>query len=720
MAPCWPGTALLTTKAPRKLMFLFTLSLSVTYLFYSLLSCYTSLQFPLQDAGIYLQPESEISPVDAIRTASLKPDTSSSSDLIRESLPLSSRSSESPGATGSSDSPESRVAPGTAHRDRDSLVQAAPEHSPPQSPGGVSALLSSSVQGESDASVVSAPLFRSIKQEIGKPSLVPSDLPVLTSFSRIRTSDTVSSPPSLLPSTVRTRGTSSSASQRSSLAGKVPLETDYQRLRIVIRSSSSLTELKASSRDRSYIGPVVQSVSPVNSAPLIAIDHRISTLDSAAVERTAPLAVTGKVLSTSDSVAVKHAATLTTIDQPFSTLDSASYKPTAPLTSTEQSFSTLDSDSYAAPLTSIDQSFSTEDSASNTHTAQFTSADKAFSTANSAAIPSSGHRISSFGTESISYSDQTISTTDSATEVHPEGCRTEDCAPFDTYIDQRTSTFDIPPAPFADGEIRSSYSSPDTHSDTTAHTLFQGLQNTQDLSWDDQTASVTPDSTASYNLAPPLNDFSTAGAVTFSEPDQSSEHFGDTSKHSIREHTRIPAALSSGEISRSLEFSGNDMHTALHGESSWDRPPLYATEMIPESHTGYPEREAQESSTTDEELNRRISVNSTVEYGDKRLPQAIIIGVKKGGTRALLEALRAHPDVRAVGVEPHFFDRNYEKGLEWYRLGVFPSLYSLFRRHITDKLEETLYGIMQSTSSSIYLYLYDTGYRDRCLHAKIG
>ncbi|XP_038200256.1 heparan sulfate glucosamine 3-O-sulfotransferase 4 [Arvicola amphibius] len=58
---------------------------------------------------------------------------------------------------------------------------------------------------------------------------------------------------------------------------------------------------------------------------------------------------------------------------------------------------------------------------------------------------------------------------------------------------------------------------------------------------------------------------------------------------------------------------------------------------------------------------------STPDYGEKKLPQALIIGVKKGGTRALLEAIRVHPDVRAVGVEPHFFDRNYEKGLEWYR-----------------------------------------------------
>lgn len=80
-------------------------------------------------------------------------------------------------------------------------------------------------------------------------------------------------------------------------------------------------------------------------------------------------------------------------------------------------------------------------------------------------------------------------------------------------------------------------------------------------------------------------------------------------------------------------------------------------------HTTALEREHQEFSTTDSELR----ANCTMDYGEKKLPQAIIIGVKKGGTRALLEALRVHPDVRAVGNEPHFFDRNYEKGLDWYR-----------------------------------------------------
>ncbi|KAI1884360.1 hypothetical protein AGOR_G00225610 [Albula goreensis] len=65
-------------------------------------------------------------------------------------------------------------------------------------------------------------------------------------------------------------------------------------------------------------------------------------------------------------------------------------------------------------------------------------------------------------------------------------------------------------------------------------------------------------------------------------------------------------------------------------------------------------------------LGRGAISNSSNELVSK-LPQAIIIGVKKGGTRALLEFLRVHPEIRAVGAEPHFFDKNYDKGLDWYR-----------------------------------------------------
>jgi len=56
-----------------------------------------------------------------------------------------------------------------------------------------------------------------------------------------------------------------------------------------------------------------------------------------------------------------------------------------------------------------------------------------------------------------------------------------------------------------------------------------------------------------------------------------------------------------------------------------------------------------------------------LEDRTRRLPDAIIIGVKKGGTRALLEFLKVHPDIRAPGPEIHFFDRQYHRGLYWYR-----------------------------------------------------
>ncbi|XP_053947769.1 heparan sulfate glucosamine 3-O-sulfotransferase 6 [Anastrepha ludens] len=54
-------------------------------------------------------------------------------------------------------------------------------------------------------------------------------------------------------------------------------------------------------------------------------------------------------------------------------------------------------------------------------------------------------------------------------------------------------------------------------------------------------------------------------------------------------------------------------------------------------------------------------------HPSRHLPDTLIIGVKKSGTRALLEFIRLHPDVRAAGCEVHFFDRHYQRGLRWYR-----------------------------------------------------
>lgn len=46
------------------------------------------------------------------------------------------------------------------------------------------------------------------------------------------------------------------------------------------------------------------------------------------------------------------------------------------------------------------------------------------------------------------------------------------------------------------------------------------------------------------------------------------------------------------------------------------------------------------------------------------------MGVRKCGTRALLEMLYLHPMVQKAAGEVHFFDRddNYNRGLEWYRM----------------------------------------------------
>ena len=69
------------------------------------------------------------------------------------------------------------------------------------------------------------------------------------------------------------------------------------------------------------------------------------------------------------------------------------------------------------------------------------------------------------------------------------------------------------------------------------------------------------------------------------------------------------------------------------------------------------------------------SQNSSALAGNKKLPGCIIIGVRKGGTRALIEMLSLHLAVRMAAQEIHFFDNetNYGRGYSWY-LSQMPSL----------------------------------------------
>src|SRR3712207_6690007 len=51
----------------------------------------------------------------------------------------------------------------------------------------------------------------------------------------------------------------------------------------------------------------------------------------------------------------------------------------------------------------------------------------------------------------------------------------------------------------------------------------------------------------------------------------------------------------------------------------------------------------------------------------RRLPDFVIIGTQRGGTTSLYHYLSKHPEVLpALRKEIHFFDLNFDRGLDWY------------------------------------------------------
>jgi hypothetical protein len=68
------------------------------------------------------------------------------------------------------------------------------------------------------------------------------------------------------------------------------------------------------------------------------------------------------------------------------------------------------------------------------------------------------------------------------------------------------------------------------------------------------------------------------------------------------------------------------------------------------------------------------------------LPDFLIIGAAKSGTTTLYSLLRSHPHVRAaVQREIHYFDKNFEKGVAWYRGHFKPGTKRGGRRTITGE-----------------------------------
>ncbi|XP_053321996.1 heparan sulfate glucosamine 3-O-sulfotransferase 1 [Spea bombifrons] len=83
------------------------------------------------------------------------------------------------------------------------------------------------------------------------------------------------------------------------------------------------------------------------------------------------------------------------------------------------------------------------------------------------------------------------------------------------------------------------------------------------------------------------------------------------------------------------------------------------------------------ASFNEEEIQKNDVRNPVHPNGtSQNLPHTIIIGVRKGGTRALLEMLSLHSDISPAGSEIHFFDLEdqYTKGLRWY-VGQMPFSY---------------------------------------------
>ncbi|CAG5104956.1 Oidioi.mRNA.OKI2018_I69.chr1.g1705.t1.cds [Oikopleura dioica] len=77
---------------------------------------------------------------------------------------------------------------------------------------------------------------------------------------------------------------------------------------------------------------------------------------------------------------------------------------------------------------------------------------------------------------------------------------------------------------------------------------------------------------------------------------------------------------------------------------------------------------ADESEYGDEEY-EEYAVNEYSDISEKRFPKAIIVGVRKCGTRALLQFCGLHPQIVHAEREIHFFNdkENFQKGTTWYR-----------------------------------------------------
>ena len=88
-------------------------------------------------------------------------------------------------------------------------------------------------------------------------------------------------------------------------------------------------------------------------------------------------------------------------------------------------------------------------------------------------------------------------------------------------------------------------------------------------------------------------------------------------------------------------------------------------------------------------MNDRLSILERLGQGlfaaRHVLPQFLILGAQRSGTTTLYEWIAQHPQILpGTEKEIHFFDRNFQKGVSWYRLH-FPTFRKLGSTRITGE-----------------------------------
>ncbi len=128
-------------------------------------------------------------------------------------------------------------------------------------------------------------------------------------------------------------------------------------------------------------------------------------------------------------------------------------------------------------------------------------------------------------------------------------------------------------------------------------------------------------------------------------------------------------------------------------------------------HTTYPSQQVHSTAEPPLDANPDTGFKDKIRYKHTRrqLPQSIVIGVRKAGTRALLAFLNLHPDIQTAKKEIHFFDDedSYQQGLDWYRKKMpysFPGQITIEKSpayFIAEQVPERIYHM----NSSIKLLL---------------